>query len=109
MILIVLLVLVGCGKQEVNTVEAIQKRGELILLTELLFHPLNMHQMTHQVLMELMVLILEFGKALADSCVTLGVVDMDFDSLTVALQAGKGDIVAAGMTVNPERSNVVDF
>lgn len=110
MILIVLLVLVGCGKQEVNTVEAIQKRGELILLTEATFPPFEYASNDPSSVDGVNGVDIEFGKALADKLgVTLKVVDMDFDSLTVALQAGKGDIVAAGMTVNPERSNVVDF
>jgi len=35
--------------------------------------------------------------------------DMDFDSLIPALQAGKIDVVIAGMTITPEREKVVDF
>ena len=35
--------------------------------------------------------------------------DMDFDSLIPALQAGKVDVVIAGMTITPEREKVVDF
>ncbi len=41
--------------------------------------------------------------------VELEVVDMDFDGLPIALQNGKGDLVAAGMTITPERQEAVDF
>jgi len=37
------------------------------------------------------------------------IVDMNFDSLIPALQAGKVDVVIAGMTITPEREKVVDF
>ncbi len=39
----------------------------------------------------------------------LQVVDMDFDALIAALQAGSVDFVAAGMTANEERRKNVDF
>ncbi len=39
----------------------------------------------------------------------LQVEDMAFDSLLMALQNGQVDLVIAGMTVNEERSKVVDF
>lgn len=48
--------------------------------------------------------------AIADEIgVELEVVDMDFDGLISALQSGKGDIVAAGLTVTEERKGSVDF
>ncbi len=37
------------------------------------------------------------------------IVDMSFDSLIPALQAGKVDVVIAGMTITPQREKVVDF
>lgn len=49
-------------------------------------------------------------QAIADELgVKLEVVDMDFDGLIAALSGGKGDLVAAGMTVDPERAESVDF
>ena len=52
----------------------------------------------------------DVAKAVADEIgVELEVVDMDFDGLIPALQSGKGDIVAAGMTVTDERKESVDF
>ena len=35
--------------------------------------------------------------------------DMDFDSALSAVQTGKSDIVAAGVTVTPERQNTMSF
>lgn len=40
---------------------------------------------------------------------TLNVLDMDFDSALLAAQNGKSDIVMAGVTVNEERLQVMDF
>jgi polar amino acid transport system substrate-binding protein len=37
------------------------------------------------------------------------IVSMDFDALIPALQQGKIDVIAAGMTITPEREKVVDF
>ena len=52
----------------------------------------------------------EFAKMLAKQLgVELEVQDMEFDSLTLALQAGKGDLIAAGMTATPTRAKVIDF
>ncbi|TKB57266.1 basic amino acid ABC transporter substrate-binding protein [Ferrimonas aestuarii] len=45
----------------------------------------------------------------ADQGKTLKVENMKFDSLIVALNAGKVDMVAAGMTITPERKASVDF
>jgi len=41
--------------------------------------------------------------------VKLVVDDMDFDSALSAVQTGKSDIVAAGVTVTPERQNTMSF
>ncbi|NLS13741.1 basic amino acid ABC transporter substrate-binding protein [Vibrio sp. SM6] len=44
-----------------------------------------------------------------DSGKTLKVENMAFDSLIVALNAGRIDMIAAGMTITPERQANVDF
>ncbi|MDD1781845.1 basic amino acid ABC transporter substrate-binding protein [Enterovibrio sp. ZSDZ35] len=48
-------------------------------------------------------------KVAEDSGKTLKVEDMAFDSLIVALNAGRIDMIAAGMTITPERLANVDF
>ncbi len=45
----------------------------------------------------------------ADLGVELEIVDMDFDGIILAVQSGKGDFGAAGMTVKPEREEMVNF
>ena len=44
-----------------------------------------------------------------DLGVELEIVDMDFDGIILAVQSGKGDFGAAGMTVKPEREEMVNF
>ena len=52
----------------------------------------------------------EISQAIADKLgLKLEIVDMDFGSLVAAVQSGKIDISAAGMTVNEERLQNVDF
>ncbi len=52
----------------------------------------------------------EISKAIAEKLgVTLEVVNMDFDGLIAALAGGKGDLIAAGLTVDDERKQSVDF
>ena len=53
---------------------------------------------------------MDIAQAIADEIgVELEITDMEFDSLIPALVSGKGDIVAAGMTVDEERRQAVDF
>src|SRR5690554_2836043 len=107
---LVLLVLVGCNKTEISTVDKIKEKGELVLLTEATFPPFEYGSNAPGSVDGIAGVDIEFGKALAEKLgVTLKVVDMDFDSLTVALQAGKGDLIAAGMTATPEHAEIVDF
>ena len=52
----------------------------------------------------------EIAKAIADKLgMTLEIKDMEFDSLIPAVQGGSIDIVLAGMTVNEERKESVNF
>jgi len=41
--------------------------------------------------------------------VTLEIVNVEFESIVPSIQTGKGDFGAAGMTVKPEREEMVDF
>ena len=52
----------------------------------------------------------EIATAIAEKLgLELDILDMDFDSALLAVQQGKSDIVMAGVTVNEERSAVMDF
>jgi len=48
-------------------------------------------------------------KIAADMGYTIEVVKTEWDGLIPALQSGKIDLIIAGMSVNPDRSKVVDF
>lgn len=108
--LMVMIALTGCKSKDVSSVDAIKKKGELVLLTESGFPPFEYADNSSDAVDGVNGVDIEFGKALADKLgVKLKVIDMDFDSLTVALAANKGDLIAAGMTNTPERAEVVDF
>ena len=52
----------------------------------------------------------EIADAIADKLgLELQIDDMEFDSITEALQGGKADIGLAGMTITPDRQEEVDF
>lgn len=53
---------------------------------------------------------MEVVKALADSLgKELVIKDMDFDAVVTSVQQGKADIAAAGLTVKPDRAEMVNF
>ena len=59
---------------------------------------------------EYMGLDIDIAKQIAsDSGKTLKIENMKFDSLIMALNAGKIDFIASGMTITPERQASVDF
>ena len=52
----------------------------------------------------------EVAAAIADKLgMELEIIDMDFDAIINAVQSGKADIGVAGMTVNEERLQSIDF
>lgn len=89
-----------------DALAAIKEKGKLILMTNATFPP-------YEYLGEGSAVTgtdIEIGQMIADEIgVELEVVDMDFDGLIPALQGGKGDLVAAGLSITPERAEAVDF
>jgi arginine/lysine/histidine transporter system substrate-binding protein len=112
-ILVVMVVfgLVGCGKKvEISTVDKIKEKGTLVLLTEATFPPFEYAETGEGSVDGIAGVDIDFGKALAHKLgVELKVLDMDFDTLTEGLKSGKGDIISAGMTADPDRAKIVDF
>ena len=89
-----------------NTLDKIKESGELVLLTNAAFPPYEYLGSDNKPAG----VDIEMAQAIADELgVTLKVVDMDFDGLIPALNGGKGDLVAAGLTVTDERKQSVDF
>lgn len=92
-----------------DTIDGLQKvkdAGKLVMLTNATFPPYEyLGEGNHVAGVDV-----EVAQAIADEIgVSLEVIDMDFDGLLTAVQTGKGDIVAAGMTITPERQEAVDF
>lgn len=89
-----------------STVDQIKENGKLVLMTNATFPPYEYLGDDNAVVGT----DIEIAQMIADEIgVELEVVDMDFDGLVPALKGGKGDLVAAGMTVTPERAEEVDF
>ena len=99
------LCMVGCSSNA-NTIENVKSNGKLTVLTEAGFAPFEYIDSNG----EIVGVDVEIAQRVADKLgVELEMVSMDFDGLIQALQAGKGDMVAAGMTADEERAKSVDF
>ncbi len=79
--------------------------GKLIMVTNAEFPPYEFHEKN-----EIVGIDAEIAKAIADKLgMELEIQDMAFDSLIPAVQTGKADFTAAGMTINEDRKKNVDF
>lgn len=88
------------------TIDAIKAAGKIIMLTEAAFPPFEYLSDENVVVGVDVDIAAEIAKDLG---VELEVVDMAFDGIILAVQSGKGDFGAAGMTVKPEREEMVNF
>lgn len=94
-VIITLCLLVGCGKND----------NELILITEAGFAPYEFYENG-----EIVGVDIEIGKEIAKELgKELVVKDVAFDFIINEIKSGKGDIGAAGMSINDERKEQVDF
>ena len=94
------------AEAEGEAIAAIKEKGKIVMLTNAAFPPFEYLGNDNKPAG----VDVDLAQAIADSLgVELEVVDMDFDGLIAALVAGKGDFVAAGMTVTEERKQSVDF
>ena len=104
-----LFALAACGgstpsSSELSAIDAIKASGKLVMLTNATFPPYEYFTNTYEGVD------VDLAKMIADELgVELVVEDMDFDGLIEALNLGRGDIVAAGMSVTEERAQAVDF
>lgn len=102
-ILMVAMCLTACAPK---TMDRIKSSGKLVMLTNAAFPPYEYLGEDN----EIVGIDIQVAQAIADELgVELQVENMDFDSLLTALQSGKGDIVAAGLTIDEERKKNVDF
>ncbi|HHX49974.1 MAG TPA: basic amino acid ABC transporter substrate-binding protein [Clostridia bacterium] len=97
----------GEGQSESTTGGADQKGKVYVVGTEPTFPPF---EYTDEKTNEITGFDIELIKAIAEEAgIKVTVQSLGFDGLIPALQAGSIDIVIAGMSVNPERAESVDF
>ena len=95
--------LVAC--QEKTGIEKIKANGKLIVYTEAGFPPYEFICEN-----ELVGVDMEIVKAIADEIgVEVEVQDVNFDTIVGAVQTGKADVGAAGITIKADRKESVDF
>lgn len=96
----------GETAQADGTSEATKEAGgKLVMVTNAEFPPYEFHENNDIVGIDA-----DIAKAIAEKLgMELEIQDMAFDSLIPAVQSGKADFTAAGMTVNEDRKKNVDF
>lgn len=99
-----MLSLAGCGSSASQTAK-IKKAGKIVMVTNAEFEPFEYKDAGNVTGIDV-----EIAQAVADKLgVSLEISDIAFDSTIPAITSGKGDFVAAGMTVTEERLKNVDF
>lgn len=82
-----------------------RSNGKLVMATNAAFKPYEYYENNKIVGIDA-----EMAQAVADKLgMELEILDMDFDAIINAVQSGKADIGAAGMTVTEERLESIDF
>ncbi|MDR7811706.1 basic amino acid ABC transporter substrate-binding protein [Lacrimispora sp.] len=95
----------GSGTKTETTAAEQKEAGKLVMVTNAEFPPYEYYDKNKIVGIDV-----DIARAIADKMgVELDVQDMAFDSLIPAVQSGKADFTAAGMTVNEDRKKNVDF
>ncbi|MDW2797226.1 basic amino acid ABC transporter substrate-binding protein [Clostridium boliviensis] len=93
------------AEAESSAAESSATGGKLVMVTNAEFPPYEYHENNDIVGIDA-----DIAKAIADKMgMELEIQDMAFDSLIPAVQSGKADFTAAGMTVNEDRKKNVDF
>lgn len=93
-------------QSETPTLDAIKEKGVFTLMTATGFPPFEYLGADGQPAG----IDIDTGKMIADELgVEYKVLDMDFNLLIDALKSGKGDVIAAAMTVREDRAKQVDF
>ena len=96
-------------KSDGGNLDTIKSKGKLVVGTSADYPPYEFHA-TVDGKDEIVGFDIDIAKEVAqDLGVEIEVKDMDFDGLLVALQAGKVDMVFAGMTPTEERKQNADF
>lgn len=95
----------AAGCSSTRSLSDVKNSGKLMMSTNAEFEPFEYKDGG-----EIVGIDIDISKKIAESLgVELEISDIAFDSLIPALQSGKADIVAAGMTADKERRESVDF
>ena len=110
-LLVILLSLTACGKQEVNDnkdlLSVIKERGTLIVATEGDWSPYTYHDEETN---ELVGFDVELGKMIADKLgVKVEYKETDWDSILAGVQSGSFDLGINGITYSEERAQSFNF
>lgn len=98
--------LVGCGTKDEEKSTSDSQPNKLIVGTEASFAPYEYLDDGNNVVGVDM----DIAKAIADELgMELEIKNMDFDGALLAVQQGKVDLVAAGVSVDEDRAKVMDF
>ena len=102
--LMVCAMLAGCGSKASDGLKTVEA-GKLIMATNAAFPPYEYIEGN-----EIVGIDAEIAGAIAEKLgLTLQIDDMEFDSIVESVKGGKADIGLAGMTVTPERQEVINF
>ena len=103
-VLMVCAMLTGCGSKEAAGLKTVES-GKLIMATNAAFPPYEYIEGNEVVGIDA-----EIAGAIAEKLgLELQIDDMEFDSIIESVKGGKADIGLAGMTVTPERQEVINF
>ena len=102
LILLILISVVSCARK--NTLKKIKKTGVITVLTQNTAHCYYIYRDTP------MGFEYDLTKAFSDYLgVELKILTTTWEGLIEALKLGKGDLIAASMTITPSRAKLVDF
>jgi len=103
-VLMICAMLSGCGGKEEADLKTVES-GKLIMATNAAFPPYEFVEGN-----EIVGIDAEIAGAIAAKLgLELQIDDMEFDSIVESVKGGKADIGLAGMTVTPERQEVINF
>ena len=105
-LLLCLVLLVGCGKDDRSTLDIVLERGELIVGTEPTFKPFEYKNEKGEIIGFDIDMARELTKDLG---VRLRLEEMAWDSLPTALGTGRIDVIISGMTATEERAQSRSF
>lgn len=96
----------ACGNESAQSLENIKKSGKITMYTNAAFPPFEYTEGDGGIVGVDADIAKEIAK---DIGVELEIQNVEFTSVLAAIQSGKGSFGAAGITVNPEREEAMDF